>query len=293
MRTSRGRPFFLALPLRSLIQRFAFALLVGAAITLMILSQAKPNLVENLRTGVTDLTAPILEFFSHPAATVATVVDEVDNFVEAHAQNEQLKEQNARLLKWQSVAQQLARENESLRSMLNVVPEPRATYVTARVIGDSGGPFVRTALVNAGTKSGVRKGQAVVNGEGLVGRIVEAGDHSARILLLNDLNSRVPVLLESSHERAILAGDNTSQPKLEFLDVDAAIKVGDRVVTSGEGGFFPPGLPVGVVSATNEDGTTIQPFANSDRLEFVSVLDYALPGVLPSTRRAGRRESLQ
>lgn len=293
MRTSRGRPFFLALPLRSLIQRFAFALLVGAAITLMILSQAKPNLVQNLRTGVTDITAPVLEFFSHPAAAVATFVDEVDNLAEAHGQNARLKEENARLLKWQAVAQQLARENESLRSMLNVVPEPRATYVTARVIGDSGGPFVRTALVNAGTRNGVQKGQAVVNGEGLVGRIVEAGEHSARVLLLNDLNSRVPVLLESSHERAILSGDNTSQPKLEFLAVDAPIKVGDRVVTSGEGGFFPPGLPVGIVSAANEDGATIQPFADSDRLEFVSVLDYALPGVLPSTRRAGRRQDLQ
>lgn len=283
----------LAVPLRALFQRFAFGLLAATAITLMVLSRAEPELIERLRTGITDASAPILQFFSQPAASVASALDEIDAVMAVHEENAALRNRNARLLKWQAVAQQLAHENEVLQGMLNVVPDPRATFVTARVIGDSGGPFVRTALINAGAAHGVRKGLAVINGEGLIGRIVEAGERSARILLLTDLNSRIPVVMEASRDRAILAGDNTPRPRLEFLAVDSRAGVGDRVVTSGEGGLFPPGLPVGIVSSVREDGVLVQPFVDWDRLEYVSVLDYTLPGVLPSTRRAERVGSLR
>jgi rod shape-determining protein MreC len=283
----------LAVPLKALLQRFAFGLLAATAITLMVLSRAEPQLIERLRTGITDASAPILQFFSQPAASVASAVDEIDAVMTVHEQNAALRDENTRLLKWQAVAQRLAHENEVLQGMLNVVPDPRATFVTARVIGDSGGPFVRTALVNAGTADGARKGLAVINGEGLVGRLVEAGERSARILLLTDLNSRIPVVMESSRDRAILAGDNTRRPRLEFLAVDSRAAVGDRVVTSGEGGVFPPGLPIGIVSSIREDGVLVQPFVDWDRLEYVSVLDYTLPGVLPSTRRAERVGSLR
>ena len=293
MRAYRGRALLMALPLKSVIQRFAFALLVGAAITVMILSRAEPRLVDNLRGTVSDAAAPILEFFSHPAASFASLIEDVDAVLDVHEENALLEEQNAALLKWQSVAEQVSRENEELRRMLHVVPDPEASFVTARVISDSGGPFVRTVLINAGENNRVRKGQAVINSEGLTGRVVSAGRHSARILLLTDLNSRIPVVVETSRERAVLAGDNTPRPRLEFLAVDARVKVGDRIVTSGQGGIFPPGLPVGVVSMVEEERALVQPYVNWDRLEHVTVLDYTLPGFLPETKRAGRIGALR
>jgi rod shape-determining protein MreC len=293
VRAYRGRALLLALPLKSVVQRFAFALLVGAALTIMILSRADPRLVDNLRGAVSDAAAPILEFFSHPAASIASLVEEVDAVLDVHEKNSLLENQNAALLKWQAVAEQMSRENEEFRRILHVVPDPEASFITARVISDSGGPFVRTVLINAGEKDRVRKGQAVINSEGLTGRVVSAGQHSARILLLTDLNSRIPVVVESRRERAVLAGDNTPRPRLEFLAVDARVAVGDRIVTSGQGGIFPPGLPVGVVSMVDEERTLVQPYVNWDRLEHVTVLDYTLPGFLPETKRAGRIGALR
>ena len=293
MRAYRGRALLLALPLKSVVQRFAFGLLVGAALTVMILSRAEPRLFDNMRGAVSDGAAPILEFFSHPAASVASFVEEIDALLEVHENNSVLEDQNAALLKWQSVAEKFSRENEELRRMLHVVPDPEASFVTARVISDSGGPFVRTVLINAGENDRVHKGQAVINREGLTGRVVSAGRHSARILLLTDLNSRIPVIVESSREKAVLAGDNTPHPRLEFLAVDARVNVGDRIVTSGQGGIFPPGLPVGVVSLVGEERALVQPYVNWDRLEHVTVLDYTLPGFLPETKRAGRIGALR
>ena len=91
MRAYRGRALLLALPLKSIVQRFAFALLVGAALTIMILSRADPRLVDNLRGAVTDAAAPILEFFSHPAASVASLVEEVDAVLDVHEKNSLLE----------------------------------------------------------------------------------------------------------------------------------------------------------------------------------------------------------
>ena len=126
MRAYRGRALLLALPLKSVVQRFAFALLVGAALTVMILSRAEPRLGDNMRGAVSDAAAPILEFFSHPAASFASLIEDVEAVLDVHEENALLEEQNAALRKWQSVAEQMSRENEELRRMLHVVPDPEA-----------------------------------------------------------------------------------------------------------------------------------------------------------------------
>ena len=241
MRVGRGRNLVLAVPGRVFAHRFGYAILAGAAITLMILSQAEPRLVETLRVGVADTVAPLFSFFSRPAATIADGFDELNGILAVHERNERLEYDNAQLRKWQAVAEQLGYENELFRRMLKVVPDQRAQFITARVIADSGGPFIHMVMVNAGKIHGVRKGQAVVNHDGLVGRVLEVGDHTARILLLTDLNSRIPVVLEESRDRTILRGDNSPNPYLAFLATDARVKPGDRIVTSGEGGDVPAG----------------------------------------------------
>ncbi|MFQ5958820.1 MAG: rod shape-determining protein MreC, partial [Alphaproteobacteria bacterium] len=108
------------------------------------------------------------------------------------------------------------------------------------------------------------------------------------ILLLTDLNARIPVVIESTRVPAILAGDNTDRPRLTFLPVNARVSPGDRIVTSGQGGMLPPGLPVGLVAVVEDNIALVQLFVDWHTLEYVRVLDYTLPGVLPSTRAAGR-----
>jgi rod shape-determining protein MreC len=159
---------------------------------------------------------------------------------------------------------------------LNMVPDSPASFVTAPVIGDTGGPFLRNLLLGAGSREGVQRLHVVTSGEGLVGRIVQVGERSARVLLLTDLNSRIPVMVGQSGERAILAGDNTDQPQLLYLTTEAEIAVGDRVVTSGLGGVFPASLPIGVVVRVAGTAARVQPYVDGRRLAYVRVVDYRI-----------------
>ena len=279
MKQRAGSVTRLAMPVRALTQRFAFVFLVLAAFGLMLLGRAETRLVERVRAGVIDVVTPIMDVLSRPAASVADVIESGRQLLQLHSENQRLKEQNARLLEWQAVARHLAAENQAFRKALNYVPDPGARYVTARVIGDSGGVFVQSKLVNAGTRSGVRKGSAVITGAGLAGRVATVGDQSSRVLMLTDLNSRIPVVIESSRERAILAGDNQKHPRLEFLRPTATVAPGDRIVTSGHGGLFPPGLPVGIVSSAQKRDFRVRPFVDLDRLEYVRIVDFRAAGL--------------
>ena len=267
------------MPARALVQRFAFLFLILAAFGLMLLGKAETLLVERVRAGAVDVVSPILSILSRPAATVADMVESVRRLAEVHSENRRLRAQNERLLRWHEAARTLAAENNGMRNLLKYVPEPRAQFATARVIANSGGVFVRTVLVNAGTRDGIAKDQAVVTGDGLAGRIASVGDISARALLITDLNSRIPVLVERTRARAILAGDNRDRPRLEFVNPKGEVSPGDRIVTSGHGGIFPAGLQVGVVVSVSDGGGRVRPFVRLDRMEYVRIVDYKIPDV--------------
>ena len=126
----------------------------------------------------------------------------------------------------------------------------------------------------------MRKGDAAVTGEGLVGRVAEVGERSARVLLLTDINSRIPVVIERSRDQGILAGDNSDNPRLLYLSHGSQLVPGDRVVTSAAGGAFPPGLPVGIVKSTDTGGAVVELFVDWDHMEYLRLLDYHLTGVL-------------
>ncbi len=293
MRYPGGSLKHMTLPVKGWIQRFALVLFIGAALGLMIMGRADVRLIERLRVGMTDIATPVLDVLSRPVASVSEAIEYGRGLLALNAENARLREENARLRNWESVARRLGRENAAFRSLLNMADDPRLSFVTARVVADSSGVFVRTVLINAGARDGLRGGQAVITGDGLVGRIVETGEHSARVLLLTDLNARVPVVVEQSRVPAILAGDNSDRPRLSFIPVNATVSPGERIVTSGRGGMLPPGLPIGTVAAIEDGVVRVEPFVDWATLEYVRVLDYTLPGVLPSTRSAGRAGPLQ
>jgi rod shape-determining protein MreC len=266
----------IAQPIKTIAQRFAYVSLVGAAFGLMLLGKADVVLVERLRISVTDAFAPILAAVSQPVASVSRMIGEAEDLLRVREENTALRQDRTRLVQWQAIARKLEAENRALRAMLNFVPGPAVSFVTARVIADAGGAFAHSLVVNAGEREGVKKGSAVVTGDGLIGRIAGLGDRSSRILLLTDLNSRIPVVIEKTRIRAIMAGDNSGRPKLIYLPSGAAVTVGERVVTSGNGGAFPPGIPVGTVAAVGESGISVQPFIKRDRLEYVRIVDFRL-----------------
>jgi rod shape-determining protein MreC len=231
----------LATPIRAWAQRFAFLLLVGAAFALMLLGKADTVMVERARTAITDAVTPVLDVVSRPIASVAGVLQEGKELAALRAQNAALRQENRRLQHWHTVARRLRAENAALAQLLNMAPEPETEYVTGRVVADSGGAFVRSVLVNAGRRQGIAKGQAALSGDGLAGRVAEVGQTSARVLLLTDINSRIPVVVEDSRHRGILAGDNSASPHLLYLPEEADPDVGERVVTVATAASSRPG----------------------------------------------------
>jgi len=278
---------------RAMIQRIIFPLLVVLSAVMIVLGKADQVVIESLRSSVMDAAAPALEMLSRPSTLLDTAVGRARDFVTFYQKNARLGEENERLLGWQQPALKLASENAQLRDLLRLAPDPATSYVTARVIANSGGAYVRSVMVNAGRENGVVRGEAAVTGEGLIGRVSEVGGRAARILLITDLNSRVPVIVEGSRQRAVLAGDNSEHPSLRYLEAGAAIRIGDRIVTSGQGGVFPPGLPVGVVAIFDGELARVEPFVELSRVDYLRLVDYgladALPNPLPLAPRGGRR----
>src|SRR6195256_1764939 len=230
---------------RAAVQRFALGLLVLASFGAMLIGKTDTVLVEHARVLALDLASPVLEAIARPVAVANRAIADLKEFASLREENARLREENARLLAWQTAARRLENENDGLRGAANFREGPEASFITARIVGDSVSAYVRGALLNVGRKGGVASGQAVVTGEGLAGRIAEVGENSARVLFVTDVNSRLPVLIERTRERAILAGDNSSQLRLTLLQSVAGVQRGDRIITSGHGGSFPGGLSVG------------------------------------------------
>ena len=173
--------------------------------------------VDELRDRFVDLTAPLLEAASIPVIEARHMILRARSYAELFGEIDRLKAENEQLKQWEWNAKLLERKNARLRALLNAVDEPALHFVTGSVIADARGPFLRSALINLGRDNGVRVGYAVIDGEGLVGRTVDAGSSVARVLLLNDLNSRIPVLVGPAGVRAMASGDNSAELRLDFL----------------------------------------------------------------------------
>jgi rod shape-determining protein MreC len=269
-----------------LMQRFSFLLLVLAALALLAISLLKPAVGDSVRARMTDVFAPALGAIAGPVAKLTETITTLGSLTELRAENERLKEDNRHLREYQTALMRLEAENKGLRDLLKMPADPVQRLTTTRVVADVGGPFMRNVVVLAGTSEGLRNGLVALSGGGLAGRIVSAGSHSSRVLLINDINARVPVLIERSRHRAMLAGDNSAVLQLVHIPPDVRVAVGDRLITSGVGGIYPAGLPVGVVSAVDGSAVRVEPLADLDRLELVHILDPGTPANLLSPESA-------
>lgn len=228
---------------------------------------------QGLRMRVTDTAAPLLDIVNRPVQAAASYVRAASGLASLQAENARLQEENTRLREWYQTALVLQSENESLQSLLNITLPPQHSFVTARIVADAGGSYARTMLVLAGRNNNIDKGRAVLAADGLIGRIVEAGDRTARVLLLTDINSRVPVIIENTGIRAILGGTNSDRLVLDHLPPDGEPVAGARVMTSGHGGIFPHGLPVGELARADDGTWGVVPFSDPGRALFVRIVE--------------------
>lgn len=205
---------------------------------------------------------------------------------------EQLERENRELQAWRELAERLAERNARYEALLRMPADAFGAgadvenSIAAQLVLDSGGPFTRTLVANAGADHGVRVGYIAVNENGLIGRVVSVGRRSARILMLDDYNSRIPVMGEASRVRAVLAGQATrppdlythpfqmQSPRLDFIVGAQSLREGERIVTSGDGGLYPRGIPVGVARASGDGQWRVALAASQRPIDFVRILPF-------------------
>jgi rod shape-determining protein MreC len=269
--TSKKVLYFLRL--RSHILWLSVAL--GLSITLLVSDHNQVSLIKGMRTYLVDFLAPVMEQTSSGLGWIQSSIENFKAILSAHVHNKYLIKENFELKKWKELAHHLHAENQSLKHQLSIIEDEAYPMLTARVITYPSGVLTQTLLLNAGRRNGAKKDQPVVAKNAVVGRIVEVGETSSRVLLITDLHSRIPVMLESSRTQAILSGTNLEIPKLIHFKNDDLIKDGERVITSGKGGIFPYGLLLGKVVIRDRIHYVLSPLV-WNQLEYVQILTHSI-----------------
>lgn len=228
--------------------------------------------VERLRTAVIDAVIPNMEWALVPVTNGSRMLDDFESYARVYEQNQELRRELQQMQAWREAALQLEQENAQLRDLNNVRLDPELSFVTGVVAADSGSSFRRSVVLNIGADDTVKDGWATMDGLGLVGRIAGVSPRTSRVLLLTDNASMVPVRIQPSGQTAILTGDSTSTPVLEFIETPEQVRPGDRIVTTGDGKVFPDGLLVGQVSLDRDGRLRARLAADFERLDFLRVL---------------------
>ena len=258
-------------PLRRLIT----ALLLLGLFGLFVLWRIDGPRVEKFRVLVIDTFVPSFEWMLLPMTSVVKLAKDYQSYEKLLEQNKELRRELQQMKSWKEAALQLEQENARLLDLSQLRLDSKLTHVSGIVMADSGSPFRQSVLLNIGSRDGIQDGWAAMDGLGLVGRISGVGSSTSRVLLLTDNASQIPVTLQPSGQDAIVMGDNSFAPPVEFIENADLVRPGDRIITSGEGGVLPAGLLVGTLAMDPNGRLRTRLAADYERLEFLKVLrDY-------------------
>ncbi len=255
-----------------LLRRLLVGVLIFVLLGVFLLSRIDNPRVERLRVAMVDRFYPSFEWALVPVTSLTRMVTDFQSYTQVYKRNQELRRELQRMKGWREAALQLEQKNAQLLALNNVKLNPVLSFITGEVMTDSGGPFSQSALVNIGRQDGVSDGSAAVDGLGLVGRISGVGERTARVLFLTDVSSSVPVVIVPSGRRAIVRGDNTVIPPLDFLDSELGVRAGSRVLTSGDGGVFPADILIGQIAIDPKGRFRVRLAADYESLEFIRIL---------------------
>lgn len=255
-------------------RRMGIVLLVILGLALLALSHTQNERLMHLRTVAMDGLTPVIDVVTWPVREVKIWLEDKDALLAAHKENQELREENENLRQWQSVAKALKAENENLRALADYKPVENVSYVAAQVVGQSPGAYAGRLLINVGAAENIPSLAPVIDSNGLVGRTVEVGEHSSRVLLLSDPTSRIPVITADSRRRAILTGTGDALLHMTFIDGDAKdIALGEGVMSTAQGGLMPESVVVGTIFRRDEGGELlVKPPRPLAQAEFVRVM---------------------
>jgi len=224
------------------------------------------------KTAIDTVGAPVGGVMAAPVRWTGGGLSAVRGYFFAMSQNDQLRRENIALEQFRDEAIALRNENARLRTLLGMKTDPPIPAVSGLVVMDSHGPFGNSRLINVGVEQQVEIGNPVISEHGVVGRVVGVAHGASRVLLLTDIASRTPVLVARTNARAILTGDGGPNPKLAYLRGDNPVQSGDRILTSGDGGLFPRGLPVGVAVVGLDGAWRVRLDSDFAPIDYVQVL---------------------
>lgn len=254
------------------VRRLVIGVLAVVLLALFLVWRIDSPRIERFRATVIDAVVPNMDWAMAPVTQLARMAEDFRSYTRIYEQNQELRRELQQMRAWREAALQLEQRNAQLLDMARVRLNPQLTHMTGVVLADAGSPYRQSALINVGARDGIVDGWAVTDGLGLAGRIAGVGDHSSRVILLTDSNSRVPVQVQPSGQHALVSGDNSPTPVLDFIESTDALRPGDRVVSASDGGVFPPGILVGEVILGADGRLRVRLAADYGRLDFLRVL---------------------
>ena len=252
-------------------QKFSLFFLICFSILIFFLDSFPSKFMDGLRATLNDGIYRVSSVSTSPIKFVSIINDKIKKHISIYNENELLKSEVEALRNKNFNVEFLTNENKKLQQIVESEVSENENAILAKVLLDKKSPFLKSIIVNKGSKSGVKKGMPVIEQSYLVGRVVETNFFSSRILLLNDLNSRIPVVVEGSNAQAILMGTGENFPILEYLPEFFKPNQNETVFTSGKDGIFPAGLPVGNI-LESEKLTYVKLFSDSSQLSFVNII---------------------
>ena len=251
-------------------QRFSLFALTILSIVLIFLETLEFKPLNSIRSFVKDVVYRGALIATYPLKSFSSFYQFMENHINLYSNYKELITENKELKNNISKSDFLELENSQLRKLIDEQAVSSSDLVSARVMLDKQSPYLNSFVINIGSNKNIKNGMAVLDGKNFIGRTVDVNFFSSRVLLVSDLNSKIPVLSEPSGNHAILSGHGTSEPTLEYLSENHTIQDGDKVYTSGKGGIFTPGLAVGKVKI-NKKKIKVLLFSDLSQITFVNI----------------------
>jgi len=251
-------------------QKFSLFILVALSILLIFIETIESKPINFFRSFIKDAIYRGSVVTATPGKALGNLNNFFSEHVDLYKNYDLLKKENEKLKNNKNKSEFLELENSQLRVLINERISSNKNLISARVMLDKQSPYLNSFVINMGNNKGIKNGMAVMDGNNFIGRIVDVSYFSSRVLLISDFNSKIPVLIEPSANHAILGGHGNKKPTLEYLPENHKVQNGDKVYTSGKGGVFPPGMPIGEVKI-RDNIIKVFPFSDLDQITFVSI----------------------
>ena len=251
-------------------QRFSLFALILLSTLFIFFETFETKPLNKARSFIKDIVYRGAVVITYPTKVFSGSYDTIQNHFNLYAEYNDLKKENEELKSKKSTSDFLELENSQLRKLINEQVESKSNLVSARIILDEQGPYLNSLIINIGVNKDLKNGLAVLDGQNFIGRIVDVNYFSSRILLVTDLNSKIPVISQPSGNHAILSGHGDSKPTLEYLSKNNKVENGDKIYTSGKEGVFAPGHAIGEVKI-NKEKIEVELYSELSEITFVNI----------------------